>query len=118
MKRISDRVRKLGIIGIALLCLLIGLVTVGTPLPTGVPLLALGILLLVGVSATARRMLRAGRRRSGALDRSLVFVETRAHRNMGTMLKRTRPLARKAQAKATMQPPRAPLPVQPGTGEG
>jgi len=102
MKAIADRARKTIFLGIAVVCLILGLLTVWTPLPTGVPLIALSILILVSVSATARRLLRRARARSDRLDRSMAFVETRAHRNMSTMLKRTRPLARKLEAKRAL----------------
>lgn len=99
MKAFTDRARKVMIIAIGVVCLIVGAITAPMPIPTGVPLIALGIVLLVGVSATARRVLRDWRSRSHRLDHALVWVEDRAHRNMSTMLKRTRPLARKLHAK-------------------
>ncbi|MEM6761371.1 MAG: hypothetical protein AAF615_00705 [Pseudomonadota bacterium] len=103
MKAITDRARKVILFSIAGVCLLIGTLTVWTPLPTGIPLIALGIVILVSVSATARRLMRRARERSSRLDRGLAFVETRAHRNMSTMLRRTRPLARKLEAKKALE---------------
>lgn len=108
MKELTTRVRKALLIGVALVCLVIGILTVWTPLPTGIPLIALSIVILATVSATARRLLRAGRKRYHLLDRSLVVVETRAHRTLATMLKRTRPLERKARR------PKATPPMTPG----
>jgi hypothetical protein len=78
-----------------LLALLIGLLTVWTPLPTGVPLIALSIVILVGVSPTARRLVRFGRDRFDWFHYGLAFVENRTARNMATPLKRTRPLRRR-----------------------
>jgi MFS superfamily sulfate permease-like transporter len=109
MKLLATQARKLAFITFATVCLVIGLLTVWTPLPTGIPLMALGIVVFVTVSATARRMLRSARLRSDALDRGLVFVETRTHRNMATMLKRTRPLARKMEAKRAIKAANAAL---------
>lgn len=109
MKLLADRARKTVFLSIAIVCLFFGLLTVWTPLPTGVPLLAIGIVILVSVSATARRYLRRARERSGRLDRGIAFVETRAHRNMATMLKRTRPLARKIEAKRALDAANAAL---------
>jgi len=102
MKLLATNARKFAIIAFAAFCILVGLLTVWTPIPTGVPLLAIGTVLAVSVSATARQLLRRARARSRPLDRGLVFVETRTHRNMATMLKRTRPLARKIEAKAAL----------------
>ena len=109
MKLFANHARKTIFIAVAVVCLVFGLLTVWTPLPTGVPLLAVGIVILVSVSATARRYMRAARERSGRLDRGLAFVETRAHRNMATMLKRTRPLARKLEAKRALEAANAAL---------
>lgn len=109
MKEFTDRARKIIYLALAGVCLIVGLVTVWTPLPTGIPLIAVGIVILVSISATARRALRRARARSGRLDNSLAFVETRAHRNMATMLKRTRPLARKLEAKRALQAANAAL---------
>jgi hypothetical protein len=103
MKLLATRARKIAFIALATVCIVIGLLTVWTPLPTGVPLLAVGTVMAVTVSATARRLLRRARAHSRPLDRGLVFVETRTHRNMATMLRRTRPLARKIEAKAALQ---------------
>lgn len=100
MRTLPARVRKLAIYAAAAACLIMGLATVWTPLPTGVPLIALGVVLLATVSPTARRQVRRARAWSGWLDRNLARVEVRAGRPMGTMLKRTRPLARKLQARA------------------
>ncbi|WMS43320.1 hypothetical protein RDV64_02645 [Acuticoccus sp. MNP-M23] len=102
MKAFTTRARKLGLIGLAFICLIIGLITVWTPLPTGVPLLAAGIVILVSISPTARRLVRRARMNSSPLDRGVAFIEARAHRSMATMLKRTRPLARKIEAKGAI----------------
>jgi hypothetical protein len=103
MKFLTSQARKIALIAVASVCIFLGLLTVWTPLPTGVPLLAVGVVMFVSVSATARRLLKSARRRSDTLDRGLVFVETRTHRNMSTMLKRTRPLARKIEGRAALK---------------
>ena len=117
MRAVTDRARKLILVGLAFVCLLVGFVTVWTPLPTGVPLLAIGIVILVSVSPTARRLMRRGRMKSDRLDRSVAFVETRAHRSMSTMLKRTRPLARKLEAKRAVNAAKNAL-ASPHAGKG
>lgn len=102
MKVFATGARKLILMTFATLCILLGLLTVWTPIPTGLPLLALGIVVAVSVSTTARRLLRLVRARSRHVDRGLVLIETRTHRNMATMLRRTRPLGRKIEAKAAL----------------
>lgn len=102
MKRLSIHLRRYVFILIGLVCLLIGLLTVWTPLPTGIPLLAFGIVILATVSATARRMLKRARRHNGLFDRGMVAVEARASRTLSTMLRRTRPLERKLKAPRAM----------------
>ncbi|WP_170135054.1 hypothetical protein [Acuticoccus kandeliae] len=91
------------------MCLIVGLLTVWTPLPTGIPLIAIGTVLAVSVSSTARTMLKSMRHRSGIVDRGLVIVETKTGRNMATMLKRTRPLSRKLAARSALQAANAAL---------
>jgi len=102
MRLLAVGARKLILMTFATVCIVLGLLTVWTPIPTGLPLLALGIVVAVSVSTTARRLLRSVRARSASIDRGLVFVETRTHRNMATMLRRTRPLGRKIEAKAAL----------------
>ncbi|MEM8552276.1 MAG: hypothetical protein AAGF45_07820 [Pseudomonadota bacterium] len=103
MKALTSHARKVLMIAVAMVCLVIGALTVWTPLPTGIPLIAVGVVILVTVSATARRMMRRARLKSGRLDKGVAFVEQRASRGMATMLKRTRPLARKIEAKRAMK---------------
>lgn len=103
LRWIHEHARRVIVITAAFVCVVIGFLTVWTPLPTGLPLIAVGIVLLVTVSATARRHLRRARARSSVLDRGLAAVEARTGRTMSVMLKRTRPLARKAQAKSALK---------------
>lgn len=83
--------RKIAVASLAVVCLVVGLITVWTPIPSGVPLIAVGIFLLLTVSPRAKRILRGLRTRYGRLDRAVEWVEVRAHRSMATTLKRTRP---------------------------
>ncbi|MCT8970251.1 hypothetical protein [Microbaculum marinisediminis] len=76
----------------AILALIAGAITVPTPLPTGAPLMALGLALLVATSSTARRWLRSVRRRSNHLDRLIRIAEPRFGRRLGVALRRTRPI--------------------------
>jgi hypothetical protein len=118
MKALTSRARKVAIIAVACVCLVVGAITAPMPIPTGVPLIAFGIVLLVGVSATARRLVRGARHRSHRADRAIAWIEDRAHRNMATMLRRTRPLARKLEAKRARAAEAAAKTVQPHTNGG
>ncbi len=77
------------------LALLAGAITLPTPLPFGAPLIALGLAILVTTSSTARRWLRAVRRRSGRFDALVRLAEPRLGRRLGVALRRTRPLVRR-----------------------
>ncbi|MBJ3774901.1 hypothetical protein [Acuticoccus mangrovi] len=109
MKSLTTHARKIVVMTAAAVCIVLGLLTVWTPLPTGIPLLAIGIVLLATVSATARRLLKRSRGRWRVLDTGMVMVESRTGRQLSTMLKRTRPLSRKAEAKAAMRAAEAAL---------
>lgn len=102
MKYASVWVRKYVSISVGAVCLLAGILTVWTPIPTGIPLLAFGVVLLATASATARRLVKRARRNNGLFDRSMVAVESRASRTLSTMLRRTRPLERKLKAPAAI----------------
>lgn len=102
MKRIHP-IRRLLLTVVGVVCLTVGVVTSFTPIPTGIPLVGLGLVILVSVSATARRWLHWGRDRFHPIDKSIALVETRVHRKVSTMLRRTRPVHRRAKAKAAIQ---------------
>lgn len=76
--------------------LLAGLVTLPLPLPTGIPLLALGLVMVLAVSPWAMRLLRRIRRKSARLDGVLQTVEDKAPAGLGRILRRTRPRPKKA----------------------
>lgn len=88
--------RKIVTLTLAGVCIFLGLLTVWTPLPTGVPLLAIGLFLLVAVSRRAKRALRWIRTHYPSIDLGIEWVEARAHRSMATTLKRTRPFRPKS----------------------
>ena len=81
---------------LAVLTLVVGAVTLPTPLPIGAPLIAGSLAVLVATSSTARAWLRAARYRYGSVDDFLSRVETRLGRRYGTHLKRTRPFWKRA----------------------
>ncbi|MEM9634640.1 MAG: hypothetical protein AAGA50_25140 [Pseudomonadota bacterium] len=76
---------------LAALLILLGLVTVWLPIPTGVPLLALGLIVIVGTSRGAARMLRNRRRNTPQLNDAITWVEDRSPLRFARILKRTRP---------------------------
>ncbi|WP_321449208.1 hypothetical protein [uncultured Cohaesibacter sp.] len=87
-----SNLRQWAIIGFALFCLLAGLATIWLPIPTGVPLLALGGFLLIANSRIGRNAVRRLRKHVDWLDHALVWLEERAGRPFDRVLKTTRPL--------------------------
>ncbi len=80
------------IMSFAFLCLIAGLATVWLPIPTGVPLLALGSFLVIANSRVGRSYVRALRKHVSWLDWSALWLEERTGRSFGRVLKTTRPL--------------------------
>ena len=68
------------------------LATIWLPIPTGVPLLAIGSFLLIANSRAGRNMVRRMRKQIDWLNRALVWLEERAGRPFDRVLKTTRPL--------------------------
>lgn len=79
---------------LAAILIALGLATVWMPIPTGVPLLALGTIVIIGTSRSAARMVRKRRRSIQLLDKAFVFLEKRAPRQFARILKRTTPRKR------------------------
>ncbi|MTH98214.1 hypothetical protein [Roseibium sp. RKSG952] len=77
--------------GVAIILFVLGLATVWMPIPTGVPLMALGAIVVIATSRSAARMLRQRRRRGSRLNRVFVWLEDRAPLHFSRILKRTRP---------------------------
>lgn len=77
--------------GVAVVLIVLGLATVWMPIPTGVPLLALGGIVIIGTSRNAARMIRRHRKDRRTLDKAFIFLEERAPSNLARILKRTRP---------------------------
>jgi len=76
---------------LAAVLIIFGIATVWMPIPTGVPLMALGGIVIIASSRSAARMVRRHRRHRRRLDRAFVFLEDRAPLNLARILKRTRP---------------------------
>lgn len=77
------------------LVLLAGLVTLPLPLPTGLPLIALGLVMVLAASPWAIRLLRRLRRKSPRLDGLCQALEDRSPARLGRILRRTRPRPKK-----------------------
>lgn len=82
-------------LGLAIACLIAGFATIWLPIPTGVPLLALGIFLLIAYSPSGRSWIRRARTVWPFLDDKMGWVEDRAGKSVGRVLKTTRPLLRR-----------------------
>ncbi|WP_428644566.1 hypothetical protein [Roseibium sp.] len=76
---------------LAAVLIALGLATVWLPIPTGVPLLALGLIVIIGTSRGAARMLRSRRRRTPHLNNMITWIEDRSPLRFARILKRTRP---------------------------
>lgn len=73
---------------------LIGLVLAPTPIPLGVPLMAVSLFLLVATNKLMRRLVWFLRQRYAWLDRAVGFIEERADNRIRRTLRRTRPRKR------------------------
>ena len=71
--------------------LVIGLVSMVTPIPGGSLLIAMGLTLLICVSETAARFVMACRSRVSFLNKAIVWVETHVPEKLSAGLRRTRP---------------------------
>ena len=78
----------------AALCIVAGLVTFPTPIPSGIPLVGLGLVVFVTRVRAAPLWLRLLRRRSLRVDGLLVYLEAAVPDDWGRILRRTRPRGR------------------------
>ncbi|MCV6546193.1 MAG: hypothetical protein OIF56_02745 [Cohaesibacter sp.] len=79
-------------VALALFCLVGGLITIWLPIPTGLPLLALGLFLLIAYSSASRKWIRRLRKVWPFVDHQMVWIEGRVGKSVGRVLKTTRPL--------------------------
>ncbi|WP_439527742.1 hypothetical protein [Pannonibacter sp.] len=82
---------RIAIWGAAAVMIVLGLLTVLLPIPTGVPLLAGGAMLILSTSPSAARWLRRRRRGSGWLNGWFTWLEQRAPLRLARILGRSRP---------------------------
>lgn len=78
--------------------LILGAITLPTPLPTGILLIGLGTGLLLATSATARALVKRLRHRFPRLDTALQGIEPKLVRWLAVPLRRTRPMRRPSPA--------------------
>lgn len=78
-------------IPVALVLLVAGAILAPTPIPVGVPLMALATFLLIGSSKFALRSVRRLRRRWRGLDQALTRLETRTAGTIARTFRRSRP---------------------------
>lgn len=76
---------------LAAVLIVLGLATVWLPIPTGVPLLALGSIVIIATSRGAARLLRTRRRSFSRLNMAFLWLEDRAPPRLARILRRTRP---------------------------
>ncbi|EFO32663.1 hypothetical protein TRICHSKD4_2465 [Roseibium sp. TrichSKD4] len=82
---------KLVLWALAAVLITLGLATVLLPIPTGVPLLALGAILIIATSRAAARLVRKQRKSEHRLNSAFLWLENRAPTKLARILKRTRP---------------------------
>ncbi|WP_208609064.1 hypothetical protein [Pseudovibrio denitrificans] len=75
----------------AIICIVLGLLTVWTPIPTGVPLLALGAVLLIASSRRFAKFVRRHRKNFVWLNQALHWIEVRSSGRFKKIIRRTRP---------------------------
>ena len=71
----------------------VGLILTPTPIPLGVPIMALALFLLIATNRAAARLVARWRKRLDWLNRAFMFIEDRSGAKIGRTLKRTRPRA-------------------------
>lgn len=76
---------------VAAVMIVLGLITLPLPIPTGVPLLAGGTMLILANSRAATRWLRQRRRSNGHINGAFAWIEARAPGRLGRIIRRSRP---------------------------
>ena len=70
---------------------LVGLVLAPTPIPLGIPIMAVAVFLLIATNPHAAQLVLRLRARFARIDWCLRFVEERVSGKIGDTLRRTRP---------------------------
>lgn len=74
-----------------LVLFVVGLVLAPTPIPLGIPIMALSLFALIATNPHAARLVQGLRGRFALLDKGIRFVEEKAGGRIGETLRRTRP---------------------------
>lgn len=82
---------RIVVVPFALVLLVVGAILTPTPLPFGIPMMAVAIFLLIGSSKPALRLVRRLRRRWNWLDRLLSMFEERTGGSVARTFQRSRP---------------------------
>lgn len=75
---------------VGLVLTILGLILFALPLPLGIPLTAIGLVMLISTSRTARRIVRYLRMKSIWIDRLFTLVETKVPGPTQKVLRKTR----------------------------
>ena len=84
-------IKRVTLMGVGALMLLLGTISMVTPIPGGTFLLAAGSVLLICASPWFRRCLQYARTRVALFDRMMRWVEKKMGERIGGILKLTRP---------------------------
>ena len=76
---------------VALVLLLVGLAFSITPIPLGLPLILIAVIMLVASNRYAVHLMIYGRRHIGLFDRWVSWLEIKGGQKFGRILRKTRP---------------------------
>lgn len=76
---------------VALVLLLVGLAFSITPIPLGLPLILIAVIMLVASNRYAVHLMIYGRRHIGLFDRWVGWLEVKGGQKFGRILRKTRP---------------------------
>ena len=76
---------------VALVLLLVGLAFSITPIPLGLPLILIAVIMLVASNRYAVHLMIYGRRHIGLFDRWVSWLEVKGGQKFGRILRKTRP---------------------------
>ncbi|HMB46800.1 MAG TPA: hypothetical protein VKN63_00845 [Afifellaceae bacterium] len=76
---------------VAIILLLVGLAFSITPIPLGLPLILIAVIMLVASNRYAVHMMIFGRRHIGLFDRWVGWLEVKGGQKFGRVLRKTRP---------------------------
>jgi hypothetical protein len=87
---VADALKKTVLKAFGLLLVLVGIVIFILPVPFGIPIVAVGLVILISTSRTARRMVRLMRMRFDRVERVFAFIERNVPASTQKILRMTR----------------------------